>query len=152
MSTRALAEYAALVRYEELPEPVLRQARLLLLDYLGVALHDGEGQAAQFTEAKIRDAAILATAQRVRTELFPAMRPNHQAHLSVRLRDGRMIAREVLAPTGSSDVPMSEENRRAKFRALAAVGRSIDRIAEVERTVDGLDDLTGIGALTALLV
>lgn len=47
---------------------------------------------------------------------------------------------------------MSEEDRRAKFRALAAVGRSTDRIAEVGRVVDRLDDLTGIGALTALLV
>lgn len=131
--------------------PSITGAQYRLPYCLAVALHDGAATAPQFTEAKIRDAAILQTAGKVRTEFIGTPGADMPARVTVTLRDGRSFTEEVPYPKGSPKNPLSESDRREKFRDLAGLVLPADRVAAIERTVDGLDDLPSLEKLTDLL-
>jgi len=55
--TRALAEFAAATRFEDLPDAVVAQAKRCILDCLGVALRSGEEPLAKAQAATLERAA-----------------------------------------------------------------------------------------------
>jgi 2-methylcitrate dehydratase PrpD len=77
-----------------------------------------------FQEPALSDARVRALARRVEvvedpalTALTPAARP---ARVEIRLRDGRMLVRQVDQPWGEFDRPYPEALLRDKFAALAS--------------------------------
>jgi 2-methylcitrate dehydratase PrpD len=91
---------------------------------MAVAFIDGEAGLAQFTDAKIRDAAVLELAARISHEIDPANEypRNYTGHLRATLRDGTVI--EVRQPhlRGGSRAPLSRAELTRKFMSNAAFG------------------------------
>jgi 2-methylcitrate dehydratase PrpD len=123
---------------------------------MAVAFIEGEAGLAQFTEEKIRDAAVLALAARISHEIDPANEypRNYTGHLRATLRDGRVI--ELCQPhlRGGSRAPLSREELTRKFLSNAAFGgwsrESAEALLEVgvslpkQRSLDSLRTV-GVG-------
>lgn len=131
--------------------PSITGAQYRLPYCLAVALHEGHANAPQFTEAKIRDAAILQTARKVRTEFFERVGADMPGRVTVVLRDGRTLTAETPYPKGSPKKPLTEAERREKFRGLAGLVLAPERVAAIEQAVDRIAELPSLAPVTELL-
>jgi 2-methylcitrate dehydratase PrpD len=116
------------------------------------AVNHGRVDLAAFAET----APPLPLADRVRMVVDPSLPDGVEqrawSRVTVRLRDGRVLAAPAGGAAGHHDRPLSDEALREKF--LACAGLAIDR-AEAEGLADQLghlDDVPDIRALTARLV
>lgn len=105
-----------------------------------------------FTDAAIRDPALLALAQRVvyrddPDSDFPARFPGW---IRIRLKNGRVLERRERINRGSAENPLNEDDVRAKFRRNAT---RVIAPAQAEEVIDGIGaleryaDLRLLGAL-----
>ena len=106
---------------------------------VAVGFLDGDAGLAQFTEDKVRDAAVLALAAKVSYEVDPDNEypANYTGHLRAVLRDGGV--REEFQPClrGGTRAPLTREDIVKKFRANLAYGgmdatRAEDLLARLE--------------------
>jgi 2-methylcitrate dehydratase PrpD len=82
------------------------------------------------------------------TAALPALRP---ARVTLALRDGRRVQREVTTNRGDTEAPYPPEEVVAKFTELAAPTWGTDGAAVVRRAVETIDTMRDVRALTALL-
>ncbi len=116
-----------------------------------LALRDGDVTRESFSDANIRDAAVLAALDRIKivetddcNAGYPAGIPNN---LIITTRDGKQVAKKVTYPRGHAGNPMTDEEVVSKFKKLAA-GVVSDSTAE--RIVDqamSFHELGGVGEL-----
>lgn len=83
-----------------------------------VAIIHGAAGEAQYSDAVVRDPQVIALRDRVRAEVRPGVQ-EHQIHVAIRLKDGRVLERSVEHVIGSLERPMSDADIEAKFRGLA---------------------------------
>ena len=95
------------------------QGKFSVFHAAAAALCFGAAGEAQFSDACVRDARVIALRGRVHIEADAAI-GRTQAHVSVRLRDARMLERDVVHALGTLERPMSDADLERKFRALAA--------------------------------
>jgi 2-methylcitrate dehydratase PrpD len=84
-----------------------------------VALIDGAGGEAQYSDARVVDPRVVALRDRV-TAVVDSSLAEDAASVRVRLRDGRVVERRVEHALGSIERPMSDRDLEGKFRALCA--------------------------------
>lgn len=120
-----------------------------------VALADGDVTLAQFEPARIADEALLALVAKVKVHRdaglslrYPAGIPNR---LTVKLRDGRQLVREVEFPRGHARNPMTDAEVEHKFRTLVEPRFGKARADQILQTCWDLDRLTRAGDLIALV-
>jgi 2-methylcitrate dehydratase PrpD len=119
-----------------------------------VALATGRVDIDSFTDATRFRPEVEAALAKVRLKADPNI-PMDLAHMfaraTVRLKDGRRLTAECRRFRGLPDNPMSRAERLTKFRACA--GRVLDgaRCEQLIETVESLEKLDDIRALTALL-
>jgi 2-methylcitrate dehydratase PrpD len=119
------------------------------------ALLDGNVTLDTFTDAAVVEPAVLTLLERIE------MRPNatlqsgtdgsRPAIVTVRLKDGRTLARQEHFPKGSPQTPMSRDELLGKFRTCV---RGVVPNTKAERALvllDGLENAGSVRALTALL-
>ncbi|MCW5576112.1 MAG: MmgE/PrpD family protein [Burkholderiales bacterium] len=82
-----------------------------------VALVHGAGGEAQFSDAAVLETEVAALRGRVRAAIDDSLLWT-QAHVAIRLRDGRTLERHVAHPLGSLERPMSDADLEQKFHAL----------------------------------
>ncbi len=106
-------------------------------------------------DSALSDPAITALRHRVHisedpamTSALPAKRP---ARVTLTLKDGQHITRACDSPRGDGLNPYDESEIRLKFRQLAGLALTPQGVAEVERAVDGFEQLTSATELTDLL-
>ena len=121
---------------------------------IAVALVRGRAGLAEFEEPAIRDPEVLALAARVRYVLDPSLEyPRHfSGHVSVVLRNGRVLEENQPHPRGGIENPISPDEVERKFRANAALAIPPEAAeATVERMarLDELPDLSGLTSLWA---
>lgn len=124
--------------------PTTRETADHSLPYcVAVALLDGQVGLDQFSEERIARGDAHALMQKITivrdaelNERYPKGIPNR---LELTLADGRTLTREVTYPRGHDQNPMTDEEVRAKFRALAKLQLAEDRAAALEEAVWGLD-------------
>lgn len=80
-------------------------------------VHGAAGEA-QFSDACVREAVVADLRSKVHVAADVSLLWT-QARVSIRLKDGRVLDREVLHPLGSLERPMSDVDLEAKFRSLA---------------------------------
>jgi 2-methylcitrate dehydratase PrpD len=80
-------------------------------------VHGAAGEA-QFSDACVRDPRIVAVRRRVTTREDAAL-GRTEARVTIRMRDGRALARHVEHALGTLARPMSDADLEAKFKGLA---------------------------------
>lgn len=118
---------------------------------VAVALLDGDVTRASFSEARIRDAAVLGLLDKIKivetdecNAGYPDGIPNQ---LIIRMKDGRQLRKRVTYPRGHAGNPMTDEEVVAKFRRQAdGVVRdaTAEQIVEQCLALDRLTDLTPV--------
>ena len=114
---------------------------------MAVGFFDRRAGFAQFTEARIRDAAVLALAGKIRYVVNPADEypRNFTGHLRATLTDGSV--REIRQPfmRGGAQAPMPTDEVEAKFADNALYGgwdrRRAESFLAMSRTLHGAADL-----------
>jgi 2-methylcitrate dehydratase PrpD len=91
---------------------------------MAVAFLEGDAGLAQFTEAKVREKAVLDLATRIDYWVDPKNEypKNYSGHLTATLRDGRTIQIDQPHLRGGSRDPLSRAELEHKFRQNAAFG------------------------------
>jgi 2-methylcitrate dehydratase PrpD len=121
-------------------------AGMFSMEYcMAAALLDRRVGLGQFSDARARDPELRSLLGRVRMYVRPDLADRADAFnlaslVTVRLRDGRVLRREVKAAKGTPANPLSESELTEKFRACAdgvlpsaAVEEAIDRLLTLER-------------------
>jgi 2-methylcitrate dehydratase PrpD len=80
----------------------------------------------QFSDAAVREPAVVAVRDRVETTVDPSLQQD-QARVKIRLKDGRVLERFVAHAVGSVENPMSDQQLDAKFNDLVADALPGDR-------------------------
>jgi 2-methylcitrate dehydratase PrpD len=99
---------------------------------VAVALVDRHAGEMQFTDAKVRDPAIVTLGRKVYAEVDPAVGPD-EVRIEITLTNGRRIAKHVAHALGSLARPLTDRQLEDKFRELV---EGILPDAQSERLVD----------------
>jgi 2-methylcitrate dehydratase PrpD len=116
-----------------------------------VAIIDGAAGEAQYSDARVTDAHVVALRDRVVAVVDPALAED-AAQVRIRCKDGRMVERRIAHAIGSLARPMTDGNLEEKFRALCAPILAPDAIEDLRVACWHLDQSTNAGALARLTV
>jgi aconitate decarboxylase len=121
-----------------------------------VTLTDGEAFVDQFTEERIQDPALVELASRVQVTADPAIDAKGEGHrhhliMAVQLHDGRVLNETRTHAKGSSAQPLTQEEIYTKFRRLAAKAIAPAQVAQLERAIEQVDQLSDMRTLSNLL-
>jgi 2-methylcitrate dehydratase PrpD len=106
----------------------------------------GEAGVAQFSDAAVRDPAMLAIRSKVVVEQDPAI-PVEAAIVAIESIDGATATVTIDHAKGSLAHPLSDAEIEAKFRALVAHGGSgidPDPLIEALWSLDHMEDVSGV--------
>jgi len=110
---------------------------------------------AAFKEERLGDERILAVIDKIKVVAepeFEALFPAKQAtHVSVSATDGRLFERRMDYPKGDPREPMTEEDLDTKFRALASICCSEERMDELKKAIFALEEAPDLSELMKLL-
>jgi 2-methylcitrate dehydratase PrpD len=131
-------------------------AQMCLPYAAAVSITDGEAFIDQYTEARVRDEALVSLAERVKVTADPEIDAKgdsyrHFVKMEVRLRDGGILRDERNSAKGSASDPMSREEIEVKFRRLATTTLSPERALDLQAQVYGLDSLDDLRPVVANL-
>ena len=120
-----------------------------------VALADGEVTHAQFDPKRFTDPALLDLVAKVKVhrdaqlnERYPKGIPNR---ITVTMKDGRKLVREVEFPRGHAGNPMTDSEVEKKFRTEVEPVYGKERAERILAACWGLDKLGSAGELVQLL-
>jgi 2-methylcitrate dehydratase len=151
------AAYQIIAADPQKRDPRTRETADHSLQYIvAAALMDGEVSPRTFDESRFRDPATLALLRDavvveedpVLSKEYPEAIPNR---ITVRMRDGAEVRREVALPLGHARRPMTDADLSAKFRANVAGRWTPERTWRVERLVEALPLAPTIDALAESL-
>jgi 2-methylcitrate dehydratase PrpD len=138
--------------------PTPMDAKFAIPYIVAVAAVRGNVELSDFTEAALRDEAVLSLARRISVENDPSLRIRPAAspsRITVTTHDGRTFTKRSDQPRGTYQFsPLSPETIVQKFRDCAAMARHPLPPEHVERVVDtvlGLDERADLADLWALL-
>lgn len=129
------------------------EARFSLQQCLGAAIMNRQVGLQDVTDAAAVDPRYRAARQKVRVvyhEEWPKGREYTSVPVTVRMTDGREYTRDVDAPSGGVNSPLTEEEQIARYRDLAGVTltrEQMDRVAELIMNLENVDDLTELYTL-----
>jgi len=132
-------------------------AQMNLFYGLAVVAHDGVAFVSQYRQDRLTDPRLLAFITRVSAHADPeidAMGPafRHAARVTLRTRDGRCLAHEILHRRGSPENPLSPQDVEYKFRNVVEsclTAAQIDRVVALCASLDTLNDVTPLIELLA---
>lgn len=111
-----------------------------------VALYTGKAGEAQFSDESVLDPVTVALRKRVRIERDESI-GRVQSHITIRLKDGRVLERHVVHALGTLERPMSDADLEDKFRGLAEGILSEKKSNEVIRLCWAVDTLPDAGVI-----
>ena len=111
-----------------------------------VALRYGVAGEAQFSDSVVLNPEVVALRRKVHIEADPVL-TRVQAHVHIRLKDGRTVERRVEHPLGTLERPMSDADLEAKFRGLAEGILTDRQSGEVIRLCWAIESLPDAGAI-----
>jgi 2-methylcitrate dehydratase PrpD len=126
--------------------------RVSLQYSMAEALYHGQLSGRGYAPESLNNPEILKLAQKFTYRVDPEA-PGHEQFkgwVIVETNDGRRLERIEMYNRGSSKLPMSDADIRAKFRDNASLMLEAPRIAQIEKCIDGLEHLGNVGELVAL--
>jgi 2-methylcitrate dehydratase PrpD len=115
-----------------------------------VALIDGTAGEAQYSDARVRDPAVIALRDKV-TASVDATMAEDAARIVITLTDGRTLEQHVEHAIGSLARPMDDEDLMQKFRDLVVpiLGEhAAEALIEQVWALEAMDDVGRLAALT----
>ncbi|MBX9748886.1 MAG: MmgE/PrpD family protein [Roseococcus sp.] len=103
-----------------------RDARVSIHHSAALGFVRGKAGVADFEMPAVLDPALAAFRAKVSAALDESL-PRGAARVTVRLHDGQLLQRRVIAPRGSLEHPMSDAELEAKFRDNAGIAGFTDR-------------------------
>jgi 2-methylcitrate dehydratase PrpD len=85
---------------------------------VAVAMIDGAAGENEYSDARVRDARVIALRDKVDATIDKSLRDD-EAYVRVTLKDGRVVEKHVPHAIGSIERPMTNADLEAKFRSLA---------------------------------
>ncbi|HEY2989405.1 MAG TPA: MmgE/PrpD family protein [Candidatus Binatia bacterium] len=123
---------------------------------LARAIIDGKVSLDAFTDAAVRDPAVLKLAEKIHMKLDPSLKASNEGgrpcRVTVRLKNGGTYSREVQHAKGSPEVPMTADERKEKFTACARQVLDEASTRRALETIEGLETLADIRPLCRLLM
>jgi 2-methylcitrate dehydratase PrpD len=105
-----------------------------------VAIIHGAAGESEYSDAVVRDPAVIALRDRVTAVVGPGIHED-QVHVTIRLRNGKTLEKFVEHAIGSIARPMSDADLEAKFRGLA---KGILPAAQTDRLIRLCWDIAGL--------
>lgn len=128
-----------------------REAQVSAQHSVAIALLRGAAGLEQYSDAAVRDPAVLDLRRKVRVQDDPSM-TIEAAEVIIALRDGKVLRKLVEQAHGGEKDPLSDAELEAKLRDLAAFGKSGCDTAALIDAVWSLDRNTHAGSVMALAV
>lgn len=100
----------------------------------------------QFSDASVRDPRVIALRDRVTAKPDDKLHKT-EAHVALRLKDGRMLSRHVEHALGTLARPMSDADLETKFRGLTASVLSDEQGDELIRLCWSIAELPDAGEI-----
>jgi 2-methylcitrate dehydratase PrpD len=113
---------------------------------VAVAIIDGAAGEKEYSDARVRDAKVIALRDRVDAQIDEGLRDD-EAHIRIRLRDGTTLEKHVSHAIGSIERPMTERDLEEKFRGLTddVLGpERSKRLLQMAWSIASLDDAAEI--------
>ena len=114
------------------------------------ALVDGAGHDAQFDLDRVLDPTIAELRSKVAFEIDSAI-PEHEAYVTIELKDGRTVSTHVEHASGSPENPLTDEQLTEKFHALVEPVLGAERaqtLFDAAWSLDEAPDVTDLLGLT----
>ena len=123
---------------------------------LARALIDGKVSLDAFTDEAVRDRAVLTLAEKINMRLDRGLKASNEGgrpcRVTVRLKNGATYSREVEHAKGSPEVPMTADERRAKFTECARRVLDESSTRRVLENIESLETVEDIRPLCRLLM
>jgi 2-methylcitrate dehydratase len=148
--------YDIIGKYPEAWAPRTRETADHSLPYCtGAALVDGDVTLDTFEPKRFTDPALLELVAKIKVHEDPALNPRYPKgipnRLTITLKDGTKLVKEVEFPRGHAGNPMTDAEVEAKFRRLVEPAYGKARADQVLAACWKLEDLKHAGALVRLL-
>jgi 2-methylcitrate dehydratase PrpD len=108
-----------------------------------------------FTDAAVRDPNILKLAERIEMRLDTSLKADgpggRPCRVTVRLKNGESYSCEKQHAKGSPEVPMTQDELRAKFTECARLTLDRDAAERARESIESLESLNDIRPLCQLL-
>jgi 2-methylcitrate dehydratase len=149
------ASYNIIGKYAEAWAPRTRETADHSLPYCtAAALMDGDVTLATFDEKRFTDPDLVALTGMVKVHLDDALSARYPRgipnRITVTLKDGRKLTREVEFPRGHAGNPMTDAEVEQKFRSLVEPKYGKSRADEILARCWDLERLTNVTALIRL--
>ncbi|MBI3964663.1 MAG: MmgE/PrpD family protein [Chloroflexi bacterium] len=125
------------------------------LEYcVAVALVDRRGGLDQFTDERAADPRVRSLVEKIGKTADPAIGQSGDfgTRLTVYLKDGRTLSRQVDLAKGKSEVPLTQVELHAKFRDAAKRALTPDAVEQALATLDRLETLADVSAIGATVL
>ncbi len=116
------------------------EAQVSLPYSVAIALLEGNALLGQYTDSKLRNSAVRRLMNLTRIEADGRLPRGVSCHTTITLASGRKFVSQVDYPKGSIQNPMSDEELKGKFEALAVpvvgvrkAGKIVNLAMNVER-------------------
>lgn len=123
---------------------------------LARALIDGTVSLDAFTDDAVRDGAVLRLAERVAMKLDNGLKKSdaggRPCRVTVRLNNGAVYSRAAEHAKGGPEVPMTADERRAKFTECARRVLDEGSVRRAMEAIEGLETLADIRQLCRILM
>jgi 2-methylcitrate dehydratase PrpD len=120
------------------------------------AIIDGKIGLHIFTDEAVRDAQVLKLGERVQMRLDPNLESSgpggRPCRVTVRLKNGQNYSREAEHAKGSPEIPITEEELKAKFMECAREAISPSAAEQTMESVERLETVQDIRPLCQLLL
>jgi 2-methylcitrate dehydratase PrpD len=126
-------------------------AQMSLPFSVAVALRFGRADLEHFQPPHLTDPTLIALAHRVFVQPEPARPTGSEPEVELHLRHGASVSATVPRAKGDHSNPMSDQELERKFFALAGLHFDKERAGAIATTVWGIERLTSMRPLLALL-
>jgi 2-methylcitrate dehydratase PrpD len=134
------------------PDPRTRLAAQMSLPYsVAVALLTGRASLDEYQDVRLSDPAIRALAARVEVVIDPALAKDAEPRVTVTVRTGQTVTRQVPFAKGAPENPLSREEVVAKYTGLASRVLSASAVSRLHGAVLSIEQAASLDALFGAL-
>ncbi|HEV3384388.1 MAG TPA: MmgE/PrpD family protein [Gemmata sp.] len=149
------ASYNIIGKYPEAWAPKTRETADHSLPYCtAVALYDGDVTLSTFDASRFTDPALLRFTSLVEVKHDATLDPRYPRgipnRITLTLKDGKQLSREVEFPRGHAGNPMTDEEVEAKFRRVVEPKYGAAKVTKMLSQSWNLERLTNINELVRL--